>query len=283
MWLLSAALFLPPLVFIISPATYTGEVYGLTYLILPWGEKLAWADLGSIWFDVVQLIRFVSLVYIIIALIIQYRHGERKQAIILGLGLLPFVIGILYEVFGATGFVPFIPSGELGFIGIAIAASLQLAISVIETEESLELHRNHLEELINERTQELEKATAALQQSERQTRALLDAPPDTAMLVTPQGDILATNQIGASRLEQLPSRPMVSHTSNHSQYRHRQALRGYPNVYPWGAGYPRRRGGIRQLAGSSQHRKSAASRLLSQPFPRRVQTRLRSLGRIRPA
>jgi hypothetical protein len=49
-----------------------------------------------------------------------------------------------------------------------------MASSVFRTEEELELHRNNLEVLIDERTQELEKATVALQQSARQTRALFE-------------------------------------------------------------------------------------------------------------
>jgi signal transduction histidine kinase len=163
LWLLSAALILPSLVFIISPGTFTGEVSDLAYIILPWGEKLVKLELtGSVWNNLVQLARFVSLGYIIIALIIQYRHDERKPAIIMGLGLLLFIMGIIYEIIAEIGFVPFIPFGELGFLGIATAASLQMAISVIETEEALELHRNNLEELIDERTDELEAAHAKL-------------------------------------------------------------------------------------------------------------------------
>jgi signal transduction histidine kinase len=163
LWLLSAALILPALVFILSPATYTGEVSNLTYIILPWGEKLVRLILsGSVWNDWVQFARFVSLGYIIFALITQYKHDERQPAIIIGLGLLPFIIGIVYEIFGEIGFVPFIPLGELGFVFIAIAASLQMAVSVIQTEEELELHRNKLEEMIEERTDELEAAHAQI-------------------------------------------------------------------------------------------------------------------------
>jgi signal transduction histidine kinase len=163
LWFLSAALILPALVFIISPATYTGEVSDLTYIILPWGDKLVRLILsGSVWNDWVQLARFVSLGYIIIALIIQYRHNERQQAIIMGLGLLPFIIGIVYEIFGEIGWVPFIPFGEIGFVFIAIAASIQMAVSIIQTEEELELHKKNLEELVDERTDELEAAHAQI-------------------------------------------------------------------------------------------------------------------------
>ncbi|MEE8568869.1 MAG: GAF domain-containing protein, partial [Anaerolineales bacterium] len=215
LWVLSAAFLVPSLVFIISPATFTGEVSGLINIILPWGESLSDLDsAGSVWLDIVLLARLVTLGYIIVALIRQFRRGERQPAIILGLGMLPFIAGIFYEVLGESGFVPYIPFGEVGFLGVAIAASLQMANSVIKTEGALEQHRHNLEGLVEERTTELERSNlqltheisqrkqgeTALRQSERQARALLNAPPDTAMLLSPEGIILETNEIGAQRL-----------------------------------------------------------------------------------
>jgi PAS domain S-box-containing protein len=149
-----------------------------------------------------------------LALIRQYRYGERQPAIILGLGLLPFIAGIFYEVLGESGLVPYIPFGEIGFLGIAIAASLQMANSVINTEEALEGHRHNLEGLVEERTTELEQTNlnltqeiaqreqveTALRQSERRARALLDAPPDSALLADLEGKILDINEIAAERL-----------------------------------------------------------------------------------
>lgn len=163
LWMLSASLILPSLIFIFSPSTIIGEVSGLTDIILPWGEKLTNLDsTGSVWFDFLLIARFVTLGFIIVALIRQYRLGERQLAIIFGLGMLPFIAGIFYEILGEFGFVPYIPFGEIGFLGIAIAASLQMANSVIITEEALEQHRYHLEDLVNERTAELEGAQGLL-------------------------------------------------------------------------------------------------------------------------
>jgi signal transduction histidine kinase len=157
LWVLSATLIVPSLVFIISPAAFTGDVSGLVYISLPWGEKLANLDsVGSVWLDILLLARLVTLGYIIFALIQQFRLGERQPAIILGLGMLPFIAGVFYEVLGESGIVPNIPFGELGFLGIAIAASLQMANSVIKTEEALEQHQHNLKGLVKERTVELE-------------------------------------------------------------------------------------------------------------------------------
>ena len=215
LWALSAAFLFSSLVFIISPEAFTGEVSGLINIALPWGEQLTNLDSsGSIWLDINLLARLVTLGFIIFALIKQFRRGERQAAIILGLGILPFIIGIAYEILGESGIVPYIPFGEIGFLGIAIAASLQMSNSVIKTEEALEHHRHNLEEKVVERTEELEQsnlqlsneistrvqAEAALRQSERRARALLDAPPDSAMLVDMDGTILDLNEIAAARL-----------------------------------------------------------------------------------
>ena len=215
LWVLSAVFILISLAFLISQEAFYGEISGLSYIILPWGEKLADLEAaGSIWLDINFLARLVTLGYIILAIIRQYWLGERQPAIILGLGILPFIVGIFYEVLGEIGFVPYIPFGEFGFLGIAIAASLQMASSVIETEEALEQHRDHLEELVKNRTTKLEQTNlqlnqeinrrqlleADLRQSERQARALLNAPPDTAMLLEPDGTILEINEIGTQRL-----------------------------------------------------------------------------------
>jgi PAS domain S-box-containing protein len=215
LWVLSAAFLFSGLVFIISPATFIGEVSGLINIALPWGEQLTNLDSsGSIWLDINLLARLVTLGFIIFALVNQFRRGERQAATIFGLGLLPFTIGIFYEVLGEFGFVPYIPLGEIGFLGIAIVASLQMSNSVIKTEEALEQHRQNLEGMVDERTEEFEQsnlqlsneistrvqAEAALRQSERRARALLDAPPDSAMLVDMDGTILDLNEIAATRL-----------------------------------------------------------------------------------
>jgi len=94
---LSLLLIIPGLVLIIFPEAFIGEVSGLTSIALPWGEELAnLIHSGSIWFDLVLIARLAALVYIIIALVHQYRHGNRKAAGVLSLGMLPFLAGIFY-------------------------------------------------------------------------------------------------------------------------------------------------------------------------------------------
>ena len=212
----SAAFIVPSLVLIVSPATFTGEVSGLTEIPLPWGETLANLDAaGSIWLDVVLLARLILLGYIIFALFRQFWRGERRPALILGLGILPFIAGIFYEVLGESGVMPYIPFGELGFLGIAIAASLQMSNSVIKTEEALDRHRLNLEGLVETRTAELsqsneqlkreierrERAEVVLRESEATARALLNAPTDAAALLDPAGIVLDANEAMAHRYD----------------------------------------------------------------------------------
>jgi len=163
LWVLSGALIVPGVVYIFNPAAFTGEVNGLTFINLPWGETLADMDAsGSIWLDILLFARLAALGYIIFALFIQYRRGERQAAVILGVGMLPFIIGIFYEILGESGFVPYIPFGELGFLGIAIAATIQMSNSVIKTEEALAEHQHNLKAQVEERTAELKTAQESL-------------------------------------------------------------------------------------------------------------------------
>jgi PAS domain S-box-containing protein len=219
LWVLSAALIVPSLVYIISPATYTGVVSGLTDIPLPWGEKLIiWDAAGSIWRDTIQLARLVTLGYIIFALIRQFWQGERQPAIILGLGILPFIAGMFYEILGQSGVVPFIPFGEIGFLGIAIAASLQMTNSVIKTEEQLEVHQHELEALVAERTAKLTEANQnltreneeraktenALRQSEERFRKVFEESPLGMALVAPNFCFVQVNQALCQMLDYTP-------------------------------------------------------------------------------
>ena len=74
-------------------------------------------------------------------------------------------------------------------------------------EEELRNHQEHLEELVEERTHELEQEVAerkkteeALRESMETVRALLNAPTETAVLMDLEGTILALNSTAADRL-----------------------------------------------------------------------------------
>jgi len=187
---------------IANPTSVYSEISGIIKTTLPWGETITQVDASEgIWGIVFFLCQLILIGFLIFACAKQWRKGDRRDGIMLGLGLLFLVLALIFDmIFIDSGMINFVYLGDYGFIPLLLIMSLQLSNQVIETDEELDTYRQSLEQMVNERTQELEKTTAALQQSERQTRAMLDAPPDTTMLVTPDGDILATNQIGASRL-----------------------------------------------------------------------------------
>ena len=188
-----------------------GDIYFAT---VPWGDQITLSEAaGSTWIVFWMVVPVVS-VYIFIACIRQYRLGERREAVVLGFGLLFLSITIIFDTLIDMGLVNFIYLSDFGFLPLAIVMSFQLSNKMVVIQKELRHYQLELESVVDERTAQLKIANEklaqdvikrqqiekTLRQSERQTRALLDAPPDTAMLVTPQGDILAVNQIGASRL-----------------------------------------------------------------------------------
>ncbi len=78
--------------------------------------------------------------------------------------MLWFIATLAAELMGEGGLIGYMPYGEFGFLGLAVAVSLQMANSVIRTEEELAQHRENLEGLVEERTSELATANEHLTQ-----------------------------------------------------------------------------------------------------------------------
>ena len=221
LWSLSAAFVTLGIVQIVRPNMLYGNIRGLTYIELPWGERLAQLDASTtIWLSLFLIAQLAMLGFIIYAFICQYRRGEQQAAAILGFGMLWFVVAIFFEILGQSGIIDYFPLGEFGFLGIAVVMSLQMANFVIKTEGELARHRENLVTLVDERTIELKqsndrlslevgerrRAEEALRQSYRTTRALLNAPPNPALLIDPDGTILDINEVGAAGLNVPQSR-----------------------------------------------------------------------------
>jgi PAS domain S-box-containing protein len=171
-----------------------GEIVGISMITLPWGEEIALLEAAeSTWELVFIVAQLVTITFILYACIRQYRRGERQEALLLGTGLLLFVATIVFDIFVETGLIDFVLASDFGFLPLAVVMSLKLSSDVIRTEDELAQHRTKLEVLVEERTAELE-------QIHRTARALLDAPPDSALLIDPAGIILDINETAAARL-----------------------------------------------------------------------------------
>ncbi len=130
------------------------------------------------------------------------RFGQRGTATAV---LLVSALGILAT---GNGLGPFVRPEAVAsllslqaFLAVVAVTALLLAATLAERQsarEELERTLGGLELRVQERTRELETANAALRESERTVRAILDAPADIAMLVDPQGTILAANHHAAA-------------------------------------------------------------------------------------
>jgi signal transduction histidine kinase len=89
-------------------------------------------------------------------------RGERREALILSIGVLWFVVALGAELLGQVEAIPLLFYGEFGFLGFAVALSLQMSNEVIKTEEDLARYQVNLQGLVKERTVELEAAQAQL-------------------------------------------------------------------------------------------------------------------------
>ena len=187
---------------ILRPTSVYDEIFGTVTTTLPWGEPITKLDASeSIWSIIFFLSQLTVIGFLVFACIKQFLRGERRNALVLGLGLLFLVLALIFDMlFIDSGAINFIYLGDFGFIPLLVIMSLQLSNEVIRVDEELSSYRQNLEQMVADRTQELDDATSALRQSEQRARALLNAPPDSALLLDTEGIILDINEIAAERL-----------------------------------------------------------------------------------
>jgi signal transduction histidine kinase len=150
-----------------------GEIHGLNTVAMPWGEQVAYLEAtDSLWSTLFLVGQLLVLGFMIFACIRQYVRGDRKDALILSIGVLWFVTSIAAELLGEAGVIAPIFYGEFGFLGFVVALSLQMSNEIIETEEELDLHRHNLESLVDARTAKLEEAQEQLLQQTQEQATL---------------------------------------------------------------------------------------------------------------
>jgi signal transduction histidine kinase len=149
----------------IRPALIHESIIGISSVTLPWGEQLAVAEVtDSLWSLIFILAQLATIFFVLAACLLQYRRGKRQAAIALAAGMLWFVATIIVDITVEAGLIDFIILSDFGFVGLAVVISLQMANSVIKTEEELARHRKNLETLVEARTGELETANEQLAQ-----------------------------------------------------------------------------------------------------------------------
>ena len=113
------------------------EIIGIYGVTLPWGETIVRLDATeSIWGIIFFLSEITLVGYLIYACVQQYRSGQRRDALVLGFGLLFLMMDLIFDIFFIdSGALNFVYLGDYGFIPLLIVMSLQLANKVILTEE----------------------------------------------------------------------------------------------------------------------------------------------------
>ncbi|EFO81812.1 two-component sensor histidine kinase [Oscillochloris trichoides DG-6] len=138
---------------------FYAEISGLRQIRLPWGEQIVLAY-GKphplrLTLDLFYLALFIFSSY---ALTLQYRNGNQRAAVILGLALGLFLGARVIDTLIVLQVIDSFLTIEIGFVGIVIAMSLSLSYQITQTETELQTYQQHLQDLVTRRTNELAHA-----------------------------------------------------------------------------------------------------------------------------
>jgi signal transduction histidine kinase len=150
-----AAIFLPELLL------DTSDVASLQ--TLPWGETVYTVNLGSaVLSPLLLLAAIATILYVTVAGVLQFRRGERAEALPLAIGIGWFVASFVAEILVTFGIIDFIVLGDFGFFGFLLAMSFQESKKRVEAERSLLEYQHNLQNMVADRTRELEAIQAEL-------------------------------------------------------------------------------------------------------------------------
>ena len=160
-----AAMLNPTLTFVDMPV--------MTGIPLPWAEEVpTLTGEENLWGILLLLLQLITLVFIVIAGVRQWRRGEKQAALFLLAGMSWFILALLYEILAEAGLWVYVPLAETGFLGIAVAMSLQMANQAIKAEEALAASERNLEAQVHQRTAELEQAQEKLIDQTRESAVI---------------------------------------------------------------------------------------------------------------
>jgi signal transduction histidine kinase/DNA-binding response OmpR family regulator len=163
--ILSTPLFFFIYIHLTSQATYIyTAVTGYFTATLPWGEEITIADVAlTQWGNYTPIIWLSFFSFSIYALVRQYRRGEKREAIFLGLAITIFAATIINDNLLDQGLITSIYTLQFGFVAIVVVMSLALSNEIIETERQLASLNVELEQRVLRRTEDLANANQALQ------------------------------------------------------------------------------------------------------------------------
>jgi len=161
--LLSVLFFALAAVAVVIPGLLIGNATTVVRLELPWGEEVLVSSAeGSPLEPLVLLAQLATIVLLTAMTVIEVRRGQREKGVFLSLGVGWFVATVVVDLLVDLDVLDFVFLSDVGFLGFVVATSLQLAKSMLDTEQQLRTYQSSLEDMVAERTAALERAQAEL-------------------------------------------------------------------------------------------------------------------------
>jgi signal transduction histidine kinase len=148
---------------IFAPDLIVGEAGGVVPLELPWGEEVLRQSSAEAPLTVIaSLLQLAALVLLVTATVRLYRRDDKPGAGLLVVSIGWFVATIIGDLVIESGVVDFVLLSDIGFLGFVVAMSIQLARTTIDAERDLLAYQANLLSMVEERSEQLQRAQADL-------------------------------------------------------------------------------------------------------------------------
>ncbi|MCL1587629.1 MAG: sensor histidine kinase [Actinomycetia bacterium] len=159
LWTVTGVFAIVGLAGIVAPDLVLNVADGVGTITLPWGETVLMVREGTAPLEtLLQVALLVSIIFIVVADIRQFRRGDRGEAIVLAVGIGWFAFTIVEENLVLLGAIDFVFLSDFGFLGFVVVMGLEMVDRAIETEAELTSYKDNLEEMVEERSIQLEEA-----------------------------------------------------------------------------------------------------------------------------
>jgi signal transduction histidine kinase len=163
LWTITGAFAIVGLAGITTPDLVINVAEGVGSITLPWGETVLMVREGTAPLETLLLLALlVSIAYIVVADIRQFRRGDRGEAIVLAIAIGWFIFTIVEENLVLLGVIDFVFLSDFGFLGFVVAMGFEMVNRAIDTESELTDYKANLEEMVEGRSIQLEEAQRQL-------------------------------------------------------------------------------------------------------------------------